>query len=245
MSPACHQLVTSWYRCKRDCHQPKAVTFSPDRAAITIGLPPLIGPRLVIISPGDPPIFRIDRATRPTLHCVWLRASPMPCGVSVLYVFTVRSRRRPLTRTRYTRTTKGVPQPGPWPLYVRLPGRGLPVASLWSPRGLPVVSLWPPCGLPVVSPYGSLAWLGLARLGFDWLGSVAVGSIGFSVASVQICLASIWGLVPVSYLFYSCFWCVCVIVCVCVCLCLCLCLCLFLAGEECSTQVLQCRGSYL
>ena len=70
-----------------------------------------------------------------------------------------------------------------------------------GPCGLPGVSLWSPCGLPVVSLWSPVARLGLAWLGFDCLGSVAVGSMGFSVASVQICLASIWGLAPVSCVF--------------------------------------------
>ena len=42
-----------------------------------------------------------------------------------------------------------------------------------------------------------MAKRGLPWLGFDCLGSAAVGSMGVSVASVQICLASIWGLAPV------------------------------------------------
>ena len=66
-----------------------------------------------------------------------------------------------------------------------LPGRGL----LLSPCGLPVVSLWPHCGLPW-HPTASRgqAWVRVAWLDFVLLGSVAIGSIDSSVASVQICL---------------------------------------------------------
>ena len=68
-------------------------------------------------------------------------------------------------------------------------------------RGLPVVSLWSPCSLPVASC--GQGWHGFAWLGFDCLCSVAVGSVGPSAASVQICLASIWGLAPVPLISVS------------------------------------------